>query len=330
MLDYRCGQCRRVFNAFTGTVFQKTPSHSSELVLILCGIAQGVPTAKLARELKVNRPHLLLMRHKLQANSQARLDRTALPDTEVEADEMYKNAERKRRSTPRRGRPAATSRQKEARTRHLRHQPTALVGRGGPPLQARLRLKLARRMWGVALVGYVKASNRPGSTVYADDWGAYRKLKAEDRRHRAVSHQGPHRDWAKDLDGEGVREAHSNTMEGIWTGVRIFWLRSEGSASGASTSTRQSSSGRSIAKPPQKISFAPCLTKAIPPIDGREPHLNPAERVLAWSEWRRAHQQHPKECHYKKRDAKPSLLKTVAIRFSITMKRAARSTQMKS
>src|SRR5262249_12818065 len=31
----------------------------------------------------------------------------------------------------------------------------------------------------------------------------------------------------------------------------------------------------------------------------------PAERALAWSDWRRAHQQNAKECHYKKRGAKP-------------------------
>ena len=33
--------------------------------------------------------------------------------------------------------------------------------------------------------------------------------------------------------------------------------------------------------------------------------LTPPERALAWSEWRREHQQHAKECHYRKRKAKP-------------------------
>ena len=33
--------------------------------------------------------------------------------------------------------------------------------------------------------------------------------------------------------------------------------------------------------------------------------LAAAERVLAWSDWRRAHQQRAKECHYKKRGARP-------------------------
>ena len=33
--------------------------------------------------------------------------------------------------------------------------------------------------------------------------------------------------------------------------------------------------------------------------------LTPPERSLAWSAWRRAHQQHAKDCHSKKRRAKP-------------------------
>jgi hypothetical protein len=30
-----------------------------------------------------------------------------------------------------------------------------------------------------------------------------------------------------------------------------------------------------------------------------------AERVLAWSAWRRRHQHRARECHYKKRGARP-------------------------
>jgi hypothetical protein len=36
-------------------------------VLILRGIAQGVPTAQLARELGIDRSHLLAQRHAIQA-----------------------------------------------------------------------------------------------------------------------------------------------------------------------------------------------------------------------------------------------------------------------
>src|SRR6266508_716871 len=35
------------------------------------------------------------------------------------------------------------------------------------------------------------------------------------------------------------------------------------------------------------------------------PHLTPAERVLAWSSWRRHHQAVAQACHYRKRQAQP-------------------------
>ena len=96
VLDYQCGHCGRVFNAFTGTVFQQTHRRPSELLLTLRGIAQGVSTAQLARELGRHRGTLLDLRHRLQANAATRLDPTPLTDPVVEADEMYQNAGEKR------------------------------------------------------------------------------------------------------------------------------------------------------------------------------------------------------------------------------------------
>ena len=29
-------------------------------------------------------------------------------------------------------------------------------------------------------------------------------------------------EWARDDDGDGVREVHDNTLEGLWTGMRNF------------------------------------------------------------------------------------------------------------
>jgi transposase-like protein len=111
VLDYRCPGCRRVFNAFTQTAFHKTQRRPSQIVLILRGIARGETTAALARELGVNRPHLLETRHRLQANALAHRDASPLGDDHVEADEMYQNAGEKRGRARRRVRPAAAARQ---------------------------------------------------------------------------------------------------------------------------------------------------------------------------------------------------------------------------
>lgn len=132
VLDYRCKACGRVFNAFTGTLLQGTPKRPSQVLLILRGIVQGVPTAQLAREMGLSRPHLLELRHRLQAQAAATLDRTPLPDAVTEADEMYQNAGEKRGPAPRPGRPAQTPSQQSPWPRHLEQRPATGTGRGRP------------------------------------------------------------------------------------------------------------------------------------------------------------------------------------------------------
>jgi transposase-like protein len=119
VLDYRCGRCRRVFNAFTGTALHGTRRRPAELVLIVRGVAQGVPTAPLARELDRGRSQLLDLRHRLQESAYAGRPRMPLDDTVLEADEMDQNAGEKRCAAPRPRRPAASSRQQTARARQL-------------------------------------------------------------------------------------------------------------------------------------------------------------------------------------------------------------------
>ena len=124
--------CRRVFNAFTGTALQGTRRRPAELVLILRGIAQGVPTARLARELGCDRKQLLELRHRLQEAAFAGRPRMPLDDPVVEADEMYQNAGEKRRAAPRPRRPAAAAGQQAPRPRHLGQRPAAGLRGGGP------------------------------------------------------------------------------------------------------------------------------------------------------------------------------------------------------
>jgi transposase-like protein len=107
VLDYQCGNCGRVFNAWTGTLLQKTHMRSSEWVLLVRGICAGTPTAQLARELVRNRPNLLLLRHRIQKLAEQCRPSQPLVDAVVEADEAYQNAGEKRYSAPGPRRPAA-------------------------------------------------------------------------------------------------------------------------------------------------------------------------------------------------------------------------------
>jgi transposase-like protein len=106
VLDYQCPRCAAVFNAFTGTALAGTRRRPSELVLILRGVAQGTPTARLARELGCSRRHLLDLRHRLHHYAERFLPKGPLPDDAAEADEMYQNAGEKRPPARRPARPA--------------------------------------------------------------------------------------------------------------------------------------------------------------------------------------------------------------------------------
>lgn len=119
VVDYRCKECRRVFNMFTGTPWQGTHLTPAKILWILRGIAQGVPTAKLAREVGISRQQLLHLRHQIQGRARDAADQTPLPDDHTEADEMYQNAGEKRGPAHRPRRPAATACQPGQRARHL-------------------------------------------------------------------------------------------------------------------------------------------------------------------------------------------------------------------
>jgi transposase-like protein len=71
VLDYQCASCKRVFNAWTGTVLEKTHRSPSQIVRILKAIREGTSTARLARELGCQRAQLMALRSRLEPLAKA-------------------------------------------------------------------------------------------------------------------------------------------------------------------------------------------------------------------------------------------------------------------
>jgi transposase len=84
----------------------------------------------------------------------------------------------------------------------------------------RIRLRVERRADGPTLREGVRRATWPMTTVNTDEWAAYHGLSAVGRGHVTVCHAAG--EWARDDDGDGIREVHINTSEGIWTGLRNF------------------------------------------------------------------------------------------------------------
>ena len=80
-----------------------------------------------------------------------------------------------------------------------------------------VRLRVVKPTDGKTLRLQVQTFTRPRAKVNTDEGRGYTRLQ---RPQATVAHgQG---EWARDDDGDGVREVHVNTIEGLWTSVRNF------------------------------------------------------------------------------------------------------------
>ena len=68
-------------------------------------------------------------------------------------------------------------------------------------------------------VGYMIG---PDAVPYTAAWVGYQWVAGSGRGHATVCPTPGQRPWARDDDGDGIREVHNNTLEGIGTGLRNF------------------------------------------------------------------------------------------------------------
>jgi transposase-like protein len=80
-----------------------------------------------------------------------------------------------------------------------------------------VRLRVVHHTDRETLEAHVHQFTLNQSHVYTDEWKAYHHII---RPHATVCHS--HKEWARDDDGDGIREVHVNTVEGMWTDVRNF------------------------------------------------------------------------------------------------------------
>jgi len=80
-----------------------------------------------------------------------------------------------------------------------------------------VRLRLVHHTDQKTLEKHVHTFTQGGATVNTDEWQGYNHII---RPHPTVCHG--HKEWARDDDGDGIREVHVNTVEGMWTTVRNF------------------------------------------------------------------------------------------------------------
>jgi len=80
-----------------------------------------------------------------------------------------------------------------------------------------VRLRVVPHTDAQTLKAHVHTFTLMDSQLYTDEWRGYNHVV----RSRATVCHGAG-EWARDDDGDGIREVHINTVEGMWTEVRNF------------------------------------------------------------------------------------------------------------
>ena len=80
-----------------------------------------------------------------------------------------------------------------------------------------VRLRVVKDTKAITLRTHVEHFTGEGTHIYTDEYDSYNTI---DRPRSTVAH-GLH-EWARDDDGDGIREVHTNSIEGMWAGLRTF------------------------------------------------------------------------------------------------------------
>jgi transposase-like protein len=80
-----------------------------------------------------------------------------------------------------------------------------------------VRLRIVDDTKQTTLRAHVEQFTSQGTHVYTDEYDSYNTL---DRPRSTVAHGC--KQWARDDDGDGLREVYTNTTEGMWSGLRTF------------------------------------------------------------------------------------------------------------
>ena len=98
----------------------------------------------------------------------------------------------------------------------------------------------------------------PGACVNSDEWEGYSHLEEADRCHVTVCHAPGKREWARDDDGDGIREVHNNTWKASGQDFAITFAAFVACTRSTSINTWRFSNGPTMSKQPRSASFVPC------------------------------------------------------------------------
>ena len=111
--------------------------------------------------------------------------------------------------------PRCRANKRRGRGTYQNDRPPVLGVVGRESGQVRLRVVMDTKA--TTLEKHVHQFTLSDCHVYTDEYDSYNGIE---RTRSSVQHGI--KEWARDDDGDGIREVHTNSAEGMWTGLRNF------------------------------------------------------------------------------------------------------------
>ena len=219
---YQCRQCKKHFDDLSKTPFEG--HHQPLKVWLLCLYFMGLNLSnrQIAQELELNQDDVQQMTSDLRQMVYDQRHPVLLTG-KVECDEVYLVAGHK-------GHPAIVC---ELGREGMRNRLKGARGRGTleaekPPIfgmiqrTGELLIQMLPNVQQQTIQPLIQQHVQPETLIYTDEYNIYSRLVQWGYSHKTVNHsQG---EYARDEDGDGFHEVHTNTIEGVWSLLRA-WLR---------------------------------------------------------------------------------------------------------
>ena len=201
---YWCGDCRSFFNCFTNTPLEHNRVKGQQKWIYaahqLMTSRKGVSALELKHTLKVSYPTAWYMLHRLRLMCGSDLEAMR---GEVEVDETFLGGKERNKH--------ASKRLKNGRGKVGKQPVLGMRERGG-----KVKAMPIDDIKAKTLQKAIRASVEKGSTVYTDDFPAYRRLVGDgswpyEYNHKAVKHSA--KEYVNGM-------AHTNGIESVWSMIK--------------------------------------------------------------------------------------------------------------
>ena len=219
---YKCKRCKKKFDDLTQTPFSKHNLSAPLMVVFLYLLGLNLSNNQIAQELNLKQSTAQNIARTLREKILENKPKAKIKD-KAEIDEVYVVSGHKGNNE------AVKAKNREPRVRRLkgaRGRGTAqndkvpivgIIQRNG-----NLIIEMFPNVQQVTIKPFITENIEKETLIYTDEYNIYSRLVEWGYQHKTVCHSKG--EYARDEDGDGFYEVHTNTIEGVWSLLRS-WLR---------------------------------------------------------------------------------------------------------